>query len=184
MGRKKIRKRKKGEKSQSEPVADEPLTDVESEAIVYLANQYISEIEAERLEPWKQTYRFEPVSLEVKQTAMDLEKNLIEASKRRPGRPAKAERPSKYIPNSLEVVGAVRDFLASHPGAMVKSGERYRYTDEFKLFAVSLLEEGGLAEHMTAEYAASLIGVPYNTFAQWRSKAPASAGKPEGQDEH
>jgi len=176
MGRKKKRRRRPKPPS-------EPLTDAESGAIIYLANKYLSELEGEALEPWKQTFRLHSATPEMKRTAVELERNLADASRRGPGRPPKPPREGRYIPNSLEVVLAVRDFIIQHPGAMVQTGERLRYSDEFKVFAVSLLAEDGLAQDMTVEEAASFMGMPYHTLAQWCSGATLRTRKQEHPDE-
>jgi len=165
MGRKKEKKRKPREDTKTDP-----LTPAEVGAITYLAGRYIEELNPGEEDPWKQLFRIHPVTAEMKEIAQQLEQRLIEESKRGPGRPRKVSAAGRRHPDSLAVATAVRDYNVRHPGAMVKTGKRFRYSDDFRAFAVSLLAKGGLAQNMTLEEAALAIGMPFNTLAEWSSQ--------------
>ena len=135
--------------------------------VTYLAGSYLVELLPKHKDWWDETLRKHPVSEQAKEDARVIEQDLIERSKRGPGRPPKpADAPPH--PNALPVMRAVRDFMVDHPGSVDKSGKRAFYSDDFRAFVLAMLSEGGLAATMTAEEAADAIGVSVHTLNSWR----------------
>ncbi len=135
----------------------------------YLAGEYLVRLLPNHKEWWEETLRIHPVSEQAKEDARLIEADLIERSKRKPGRPPKPADPDPH-PNALVVMRAVRDYMIDYPGSVDKSGKRAFYSDGFKAFVLAMLDEGGLAHTMTAEEAADAIGVSIHTLNSWRYK--------------
>ena len=133
----------------------------------YLAGKYLAELLPRHKNWWDETLRKHPVSDQTKDDARLIEEDLIERSKRGPGRPPKpADAPPH--PNALTVMRAVRDFMVDYPGSVDKSGRRAFYSDDFRAFVLAMLGDGGLAETMTAEEAADAMGISVHTLNSWR----------------
>jgi hypothetical protein len=180
MGKKKPRKKKKLPVA-TQPVrqpapaasADEPdfsgLGDpsaIVMSGVTYLAGSYLVELLPKHKDWWDKTLRNHPVSEQVKEDAQLIEQDLIERSKRGPGRPPKPAEPLPH-PNALPVMRAVRDYMIDHPGSVDTSRKRAFYNDGFKAFVLEMLAEGGMAHDMTAEEAADAIGVSVHTLNSW-----------------
>ena len=133
----------------------------------YLAGSYLVELLPKHKNWWDETLRQHPVSEQTKEDARLIEEDLIERSKRGPGRPPKPANAPPH-PNALTIMRAVRDFMVEHPGSVDKSGKRAFYSDDFRAFVLAMLGEGGLAETMTAEEAADAIGISVHTLNSWR----------------
>ena len=134
--------------------------------VAYLAGSYLVELLPKHKERWQEILRNNPVSEEVKEDARLIEQDLIERSKRGPGRPPKAAEPLPH-PNALPVMRAVRDYMIDHPGSVDTSRKRAFYSNGFKAFVLEMLAEGGLAYDMTAEEAAYAVGVSVHTLNSW-----------------
>ena len=134
--------------------------------VAYLAGSYLVELLPKHKERWQEILRNNPVSEAVKEDARLIEEDLIERSKRGPGRPPKAAEPLPH-PNALPVMRAVRDYMIDHPGSVDTSRKRAFYSNGFKAFVLEMLAEGGLAYDMTAEEAAYAVGVSVHTLNSW-----------------
>jgi len=169
------KRRKKGPVKSRQPRGEEKvaLNDLAAPSpfamsgATYLAGKYLAELLPKHKSWWDETLREHPVSEKAKEDARLIEEDLIERSKRGPGRPPKpADAPPH--PNALPVMRAVRDFMVDYPGSVDKSGKRAFYSDDFRAFVLAMLGEGGLAETMTAEEAADAIGISVHTLNSWR----------------
>ena len=164
------KKKKKGRNKPTE--APSPLTQEDTDAIGYLGLQQLEQMDDfDGIEAWKTRFRISygsPTS-SVKLRAQEIGRILMEESKRGPGRPPKDSNRQKIHPDAYKVADAVRNYIVYHPGAMVKTGERFRYSDDFRKFTLGLLAPDGLAGNMTVEEAAVATGIPYNTIISWIS---------------
>ena len=173
--RKSKKRSKKSQEKSPQPRAEEKvdLSDLAAPSpfamsgATYLAGKYLAELLPKHKNWWDETLRKHPLSEKAKEDARLIEEDLVERSKRGPGRPPKAADAPPH-PNALPVMRAVRDFMVDHPGSVDKSGKRAFYSDDFRAFVLAMLSKGGLAATMTAEEAADAIGVSVHTLNSWR----------------
>jgi hypothetical protein len=111
---------------------------------------------------------------------------------RGPGRPKKSEDKTNSANRGFwwEISNQVRDFMVYHPGSMLYSGKRLRYSDEFRNFVVELMQAEKAARDLTREEFAKASGIPVHTLNSWfytgpkklRESTEAPAPKPPNTD--
>lgn len=75
--------------------------------------------------------------------------------------------PSPRDDTGVEITKEVCDFLMRHPGCVASRGGRTTYSESFRLFVLSFLDEGRPGHDMTVKDLASATRVPLGTLKDW-----------------
>ncbi|MBM4355501.1 MAG: transposase family protein [Deltaproteobacteria bacterium] len=101
--------------------------------------------------------------------------NAARAAGRPPtGEPAKSGDEAPH----LALFEALRDWLLEHPGAVSKADGRLSCSDGYRAFVVDLFGPGGLAQLLSREATAQVLGLSRHTLAHWLSPSLPAIPEP------
>jgi len=92
--------------------------------------------------------------------------------------PGRSPRPATSTDARLEVAQATVGFLMDHPGAVEGSGKRRSYHPPFRLFVLSLMEEGRPGSRVSLAELADAVRIPLPTLKSWLRDPGAVVGSP------